>query len=265
MSCRSWKTLIAALAGAAALSVTGCNGMSYGGPSSMGSSMSSQPSATGIWGGTDSVTGLTVTGYIDSAGEAVFIRGDGVQFAGPAQLSGNTLVAAVVGYANFPSTFSDGSSYGLGTLNGTVASGSTLMLRLSFTTQNGTTESGSWSLTFNTLTDSGSSLGTIAASYTDTASGSTISIAGNGTITGRNPQNSCVVNGTITIVNSTYDIYQVTLSYSNCTGTYAALNGVELTGLAVYDPNTSPPLLTIEVAGATTTARFALVINLQGA
>jgi len=257
----AWKRLIAVLVGAAALAIAGCNGMN-----STGSNFTSaQPSATGIWGGTDSVTGLTVTGYVDSAGDAVFIRSDGVQFAGPTQLSGDTFLAAVVGYADFPSTFSDGSTYALGTLNGTVASGSTLTLTLTFTTQNGTMGSGSWSLTFNTLTDSGSSLGTIAASYTDTASGSTIVISGDGTMTGQNPQNSCVVNGTITIVNSAYDIYQVTLSYHSCTGAYAPLNGVVLTGLAVYDPNTSPPQLTIEVAGATTNAKFALVLNLQGA
>jgi hypothetical protein len=255
------KGPIAVLMSAAALALAACNGTSYGGSNSM----TSQPSATGIWGGTDSVTGLTVTGYVDSAGEAVFIRSDGVQFAGPTQLSGDTFVAAVVGYANFPATFSDGSTYALGTLNGTVVSGSTLTLTLNFTTQNGTMGSGSWSLSFNTLTDSGSSLGTIAASYTDTASGSTISISGSGTMTGQNPQNGCVVDGTISIVNSTYDIYQVMLSYHSCTGSYAPLNGVELTGLAVYDPNTSPPQLTIEVAGATTTAKFALVLNLQGA
>jgi hypothetical protein len=34
----------------------------------------------------------------------------------------------------------------------------------------------------------------------------------------------------------------VTLSYQSCTGSYAVLNGVEFTGLAVYNPNTSPPL-----------------------
>lgn len=261
MGRKAWSRLIAALVGAVALALAACNGMNYGNSTPT----MQMPSATGIWGGTDSVTGLTVTGYIDSSGDAVFIRGDGVQFAGPTELSGDTMIAAVVAYADFPQTFSDGSSYGLGTLNGTVASGSTLTLSLTFTTNGGSMESGSWSLTFNSLTNSGSSLGTIAASYTDTASGSTISISADGTMTGQNPANSCVVDGTLTIINSTYDIYQVMLSYHSCTGTYAPLNGVELTGLAVYDPNTSPPLLTIEVTGATTTAKFAIVINLQGA
>lgn len=261
MSRTAWQRLLGSLIGAAVVALAGCNGSNYGNSYSMGS----PPSATGIWSGTDSVTGLTVTGYIDSGGDAVFIRGDGVQFAGPTQLSGDTMIAAVVGYANFPQTFNDGSSYGLGTLNGTLASGSTLTMSLSFTTNGGTMETGSWSLAFNTLTNSGSSLTTIAANYTDSASGSTLTISGDGTMTGQNPANSCVVNGTITIINSTYDIYQVTLSYHNCTGTYAPLNGVELTGLAVYDPSTSPPQLTIEVAGATTTAKFAIIINLQGA
>lgn len=251
--------LIAALISAAALVIAGCNG-SYGGSNYMHPGAAS---ATGIWGGTDSVTGLSVTGYIDSAGDAVFIRSDGVQFVGPTQVSGDTVVAAVIGYTDFPATFADGSTYGLGTLNGTVATGSTLTLSLSFTTNGGTMQSGSWSLTFNTLSNSGSSLGTITANYTDTASGSVISISADGTMTGQNPQNSCVVNGSITIVNSTYDIYQVKLSYQNCTGSYAVLNGVELTGLAVYDPNTSPPLLTIEVAGASAAGKFALILNLQ--
>jgi hypothetical protein len=255
----AWGRLVTALIGAAAVAIAGCNGTDYGSNNSMSSST---PSATGIWGGTDS-TGLTVTGYIDSAGDAVFIRSDGVQFVGPTQLSGDTLVAAVVGYTDFPTTFTDGSSYGLGTLNGTVATGSTLTLNLTFTTNGGTMLSDSWSLSFNTLTDSGSSLGTIAANYTDTASGSVITVSANGVVTGQEP-NSCVVNGNLTIINSTYDIYQVTITYESCTGSYAVLNGVELTGLAVYNPNTSPPQLTIQLAGASATGKFALLLNLQG-
>jgi hypothetical protein len=250
------------MVGGAALTGAACTGSAeFGG---MNNPNPTTASATGIWGGTDSVTGLSVAGYIDSAGEAVFIRADGVQFVGPAQVSGATLVAAVVVYTNFGSSFADGSTYGLGTLNGTVSTGSTLALSLSFTTNGGTAETGSWSLTFSTLTNSGSSLNTISANYTDTASGSVISIAGDGVMTGQNPVSSCVVNGTVTIINSSYAIYQVALTYENCTGTYALLNGLQLTGLAVVNPNTSPTQLTIEVTGATSSNKFALVLYLQG-
>lgn len=259
---RKIRIVSMSLAGAlAALAIAGCNGSIDGG---MSNPMPTNASATGIWGGTDSVTGMNVAGYIDSAGEAVFIRSDGVQFAGATQVSGDTLVAAVVAYTNFGSTFHDGSTYGLGTLNGTVASGSTLTLALSFTTNAGTAETGSWSLTFSTLTNSGSSLNTISANYTDTASGSVISISGNGVMSGQNPANSCVVNGTISIINSSYDIYQVSLTYQNCTGSYAVLNGLQLTGLAVFNPNTSPTQMTISVAGASPSGKFGIVLYLQG-
>ena len=256
-----WITLISLAGGLLAFALAGCNASITSG---MNNPLPMNASATGIWGGTDSVTGLNVAGYIDSSGEAVFIRSDGVQFAGATQVSGNTLVAAVVAYTNFGSTFNDGSTYGLGTLNGTVATGSKLTLSLRLTTNGGTAETGSWSLTFNTLSNSGSSLNTISANYTDTASGSVISISGNGVMTGQNPANSCVVNGMITVINGSYDIYQVSLTYENCTGSYAVLNGLQLTGLAAFNPNTSPTQLTISVAGASSGSKFGLVLYLQG-
>jgi hypothetical protein len=264
MKRRAWITLMAAVLSLAAFTLAGCKGPASRAPPPMGTSSS----ATGVWGGTDSVTGLNVVGYIDSTGNAVFIRADGVQFVGVTQVSGGTLVAAVVVYTNFAlgsgGAFKDGSTYGLGTLNGTVA-GSTLTLGLSFTTQAGTAGTGSWSLAFNTLTNSGSSLSTISANYTDTATGSVISIAADGVVTGQDPANSCVLNGTVTIIDSAYDTYQVSLTYANCTGNYAALNGLQLTGLAVFNPNTSPTQLTISVAGASATGKFGLVLYLQGA
>lgn len=261
---RAWITLISLVGALAAFCVAGCDGTI--------STRASNPtpmnaSATGVWGGTDSVTGMSVAGYIDSAGNAVFVRADGVQFVGATQVSGDTLVAAVVVYTNFGtgSTFKDGSTFGLGTLNGTVATGSALTLSLSFTTNGGTSGSGSWSLAFNTLTNSGSSLTAISANYTDNASGSVISISADGVVTGQNPANSCVLNGTVTLINGSYDTYQVALTYENCTGSYAVLNGLQLTGLAVLNPNTSPTQLTISVAGATTASKFGLVLYLQGA
>ena len=253
------RSRLFAAAGAAlaiVLAVAGCNG-TY--------SKATPPAttvATGIWTGSDTVTGQGVIGYIDTAGTAVFIRADGVQFVGPTQLSGDTLIAAVIGYPNFPATFTDGSTYGLGTVNGTVASGSTLTLTLSFTTNAGTPLADSWSLTYSALSNSGSSLSTLAANYTDSVSGSVLSITASGAMSSQNATTGCVLNGTATIIDGAYDIYQVTVTYENCTGSYAPLNGVQLTGVAVLDPSTSPSQLTIEVAGASTTAKFALLLHL---
>ncbi len=255
------KRLTAVLVGCAALVLAACTGTDYGGSNS---TTPTTASATGIWGGTDASTGQTITGFVDASGLGVFIRADGVQFVGPVQVSGTTVAATVVGYTSFPTTFSDGSTYGLGTLNGTLASGSTLTLTLSFMTNGGTAEPGSWSLTFNTLTNSGSSLGAITANYTDSASGSTVSIAANGVMTSQNAANSCVLNGSVTVVNSAYDIYEVSLTYEDCTGSYAPLNGVQFTGLAVLDPNSSPEQVTIAVSGANSSGKYSLVLNLEG-
>ena len=65
----------------AALLATGCNSMTDD------TANTTTQSATGVWSGTDSVTGLGVTAIINSGGQAVFIRSDGIQFTGAAQVS----------------------------------------------------------------------------------------------------------------------------------------------------------------------------------
>jgi hypothetical protein len=54
----------------------------------------------------------------------------------------------------------------------------------------------------------------------------------------------------------------VTLTFESCTASYAVLNGVQFTGLAALDSTNSPAELTIAVAGATTTSKYAFVLNL---
>ena len=89
---------------------------------------SSSASAAGIWSGTDSASGLGLTGFIDADGQADFYRSDGVQYVGTTQVSGTTLDIALDGYTQYGYQFSDGSTFGTGTLSGThaLASGSTI-------------------------------------------------------------------------------------------------------------------------------------------
>jgi len=249
--------LLAAALGAT-LALGGCTGTDIG---NTGGTTPTNASATGIWSGTDSVTGLTVIGYVNSTGDAVFMRADGAQFAGPTQVSGDTVVAAVVGYADFGNAFSDGSTYGLGTLEGTVTSAGTLTLTLSFTTNNGTAQSGSWSLGYDSITASGASLGAVSATYTDRAGLAAITIDASGAMTGQDG-NGCVLNGSLSVSDGSVDVYQVTFTFASCTGNYAVLNGVQFTGLAALDTSTSPAQLTIAVAGATAAGKYALVLNL---
>lgn len=248
------RALIMAITGAGLL-VTGCKGTLMSG--------GSNAAVTGIWTGTDSTTNLDVTAYIDSSGRATFIRADGVQFAGTLAVSGNTISATVEGYTDFSASFSDGSTYGAGTVSGTVATG-TLSATLDFTTQGGTAITGTWSLSFNALSNRGSSLATVSGNYTDTGTGIVIAIASNGVMSGQNSTNGCVLNGTISVINTSYDIYQVAYNYQSCTGTYAAVNGVQFTGLAALDPTLSPGQLTMAVAGASTAGKYGIISILTG-
>jgi hypothetical protein len=71
----SWFGIIGTIGFASAL-LCGCNSTTDDGSGSG----TSNASATGVWSGNDSVSGLGVTALINAAGQATFIRGDGVQF-----------------------------------------------------------------------------------------------------------------------------------------------------------------------------------------
>jgi hypothetical protein len=239
--------------------LAGCNGSTDTGTSTT----TTDQSATGVWSGTDSATNLSVTGIINSGGQATFIRSDGVQFDGTVSVSGTTLAATVTGYTNFNQAFSDGSTYGIGTLNGTVSTGSSLTATLTFTTNGNTSLTGSWSLSFDALSNSASSASAVAGNYTDVATNATLSIASNGVMSEQNTASGCVLNGSISTTDSSFNVYQVSYTLEDCTGTYAPLNGVQFTGLAYLNTNAAPVQLVVAVAGANSTSKYAIVSNLN--
>ncbi len=258
----SWnRTLgIAGLCGA--LLAGGCNSTLN---DATGSGSSTPASATGVWTGTDSVSGLTVIALINAAGQGTFIRGDGLQFTGPVQVSGSTLVAAVAGYTDFSATFSDGSTYGIGTLNGSVATADSITASLSFTSNGGTAISGTWSLTFQGLSNNTSSDTTISGNYTDVVTGAVLSITTQGVMNSQNPANSCVLNGSVTTHDTSHDLYEVSYSFGNCTSTYLALNDVQFTGLATLNTNVSPAQITMAVIGTSSGGnQYGIVSTLNG-
>jgi hypothetical protein len=236
----------AILAIGAGLILASCNSTIGDGTTS---GTSTNASATGFWSGSDSVSGQTVIALINAAGQGTFIRGDGLQLTGTVQVAGSNLVTAVDGYTDFGSAFSDGSTYGIGTLNGTVVTGSSITATLSFTTNGNTAVTGSWSLTYQTVSNNASSTGAIGGNYTDTVTGAVLSINSNGVMSEQNPNNSCVLNGSVSTNDTTHDLYEVAFTYASCTGAHAVLNGVQFTGLASLNTSQSPALLTIAIIG----------------
>jgi hypothetical protein len=246
----------------ATLILIGCNSGTDSGTST---TTPTNASATGVWSGTDSVSNLAVTAFINSAGEAEFISASGAQlFVGTVQISGSTFDVAVDGYSNFGGTaFSDGSTYGVGTVTGTIVSGSTLTATLSFTTSGGTAITGNWTLSFDAVSNSGSSLSAISGNYTDGATGATVAIDGTGDISSQDANTGCVLTGTVSTTDTSYDVYQIVYTYKNCVGTYAALNGFQLSGLAVLNTSISPTQLDIAVTGGAAGASYGIVDDLN--
>jgi len=250
MSARSTDFIAVCGTAAAVLVLVGCNSTT---DSNNGGGGTTDASPTGVWSGTDSVTGLAVSALIDAFGQAVFFRGDGVQFTGAPQVSGTTLAVTVDGYSDFPSAFSDHSTYGIGTLNGTVTTATGITAALTFTTNGGTALSGKWSLNFEAQSNIASSTTAVSGNYTDNVTGAVTSINTSGGMTSQNPNNGCVLNGSISTSDGSHDIYQVAFSYGNCTGAYAVLNGVQFTGLASLNSRSSPAQLTLAVTGIVST------------
>jgi hypothetical protein len=239
------------------LTVGGCSDVNpslLSGLSSSSGSTSTAASATGIWAGTDSDTGLKLTGLINSGGRADFIRQDGAQYAGTVQVSGGTLIATLDGSVNFGGEFADTSTHGVGTLNATVSTATSIIGTLTFTSSAGSSYPGSWSLGYDSLSTVGSSLSAISGSYTDAAiadinTGASMTISTGGVISGRGAANGCAFSGTMATNDSSIDVYEVSYTYSSCTGSYAVLNNVPFSGLAVFDTTSSPMQLIIGVTG----------------
>lgn len=241
--------------------------VSCGGGGGYGSGGNTPPptnaSPGGIWNGTESVSGLQVTGLVDESGDFHFIRSDGVQYVGTAVTSGNSLSASVNGYTPFGTAFPDGSTHGTGTVSGTISARVSITANTSFKTDSGTVTNGTLNLTFNQLYDQPSALATIAGNYTDTSSGDTVSIDAAGVITAQDANTGCVINGNVTIINASYNAYGVQVTYANCLGAAAVLNGVTLKGLATLDTNTNPVQAIAGVTGSAGGLTYAIVYVLN--
>jgi hypothetical protein len=236
-----------------ALAVVGIAGCKISASDDGSSSTATSSSVVGVWSGADSATGLGVVAVINSAEEAVFIRSDGVQFAGTVQVSGETLAGTVDGYSNFPSTFSDGSNFGIGTVNGTVTSTTTFSAGLSFTTGDSNPIAGEWAVTAASFPN-GFALTSLGGDYTDTVTGNAVKITTGGAISGENTGNGCIMTGTLSTTDSSVNVYQVAYSFASCTGTYGVLNGIKFTGLGFANTNASPVQLVFAVTGSTTSS-----------
>jgi hypothetical protein len=106
----------------------------------------------------------------------------------------------------------------------------------------------------------------ISGNYTNQSvgpsTGAIVSVSGTGELTAQDATSSCVLNGQISLLNSTFDAYSVTYTYSNCGTGYTQLNNVAFAGLGVLNSSNSPAQLIIGVTGISSGTTYGDVLQL---
>ena len=253
------KLFRAALPVLLATSLIACGG---GGGSDSSAPPVQNASAGGLWAGT-LTDGTQVVGIVAETGEFHFLQDDGVQYFGTINTSQTSASANLTGVTPLGTTFADGSTYGTGTLSGSVQERAQLTGSSTFRTAAGTTNTTSVTLTYDNLYDRDSSLQTVAGNFVDLGSSGVVNINTDGTAFMQDPSTNCVINGTVAIIDARYNVYRVQYVYSSCTGEFAALNGVSFRGLGVLDNTGTPEAFVIAVTGVVGTAGYAEIHVLE--
>jgi hypothetical protein len=236
--------------------VAGCFG---GGGGGGGGLVPTTASPGGIWQGTDTRAGQQVAGLVAETGQFNFRLADGALYIGTVTVSGTTGSGSFEGFAPLGTTFADGSTHGTGSVSGNVQERASFTATTQFRTDGGTSYTDTLSLTFNSLYNRASSLTTIAGNFAEAGTGTVFSVTGTGTIFAQDATSGCVINGAVSIINAAYNAYGVSVVYELCTGQYAVLNGVQLTGIGALDNSVSPERAIITLTGAAGATKIAFV------
>jgi len=234
------STNLAAVALAPGHTASQLNGASY--------TIGPAAAAAGIW-VQDVNNAATVIGIVTAAGQSIFINAtDYSQYAtvvgppaAPATVTGTAFSSTLNGFTNFPATYADSSTSGTGTFDATLGADSSLVGAFTFESAGGHAYPATWTLGFATVSLSGSLVSALAGSYVDASStedpntGGTVTITSAGAMASSGTTSGCVLDGTISTADPTTNIYEVAYTYSGCTGSWAVLNGVDFTGLAVLN------------------------------
>jgi hypothetical protein len=92
-----------------------------------------------------------------------------------------------------------------------------------------------------------------------------LTISSAGVLYAQGSVDDCVANGTVSVVSASADLYQVSYTLANCTGSDAVLNGVSFSGLAELNTDASPEAFVLAVTGASSTgAYYGIVSEVSG-
>jgi hypothetical protein len=123
------------------------------------------------------------------------------------------------------------------TVTGTVSTRASMQLTTACVDRAGSSTTTSISLMYDARYDADSSLADIAGNYTlappASSSTNTLNINGDGTVFGlyhNGPR--CTLNGTVSVINSDFNLYRFEVLFSNCTVLASTYEGATMTGFA---------------------------------
>jgi len=255
------KRVNAVTAAGVALLLISCGGggSGIGGAPPPGSSAS----PGGFWRGTDSVSGLQVTGLVDESGNFHFLRGDGVQYVGTAEVNQSSLTANIEGFAPLGFQFSDGSRHGTGSIAATLQPRKTITATTKFQTDSGNASSGTLNLTFDAVYNRASSLATLSGNFANSTNNVVVTVGSNGTLFSQDSVSGCVLNGSVSVINASYNAYRIQFDYANCAGQSSPLNGIQFSGLATLDNTVVPERIIVGATGQSASTKYSVVLYLN--
>jgi hypothetical protein len=204
-------------------------------------------SPAGTWRGTDGAS-REVMLLVSAGGTFQFV--DGAHNQGSGYLTPESGVASPFDLVTpVDQPFPDGTTLANCNFAGSLLERVRMDLKLSCTTRGGLPFSESLVLLFDPVYDRPASLGTVAGNYQASAE-NVLSIAPDGLLFLQDATTGCVVNGQVTVITATANLYNITLQYDSCTGPDKRLNGARFDGFAQLDDTESPEILVIAVIGA---------------
>ncbi len=84
-----------------------------------------------------------------------------------------------------------------------------------------------------------------------------------GAVSSVDPVTSCVITGTVAVVDPLYNAYDVSYTYASCVPPADVLNGLTFTGIATLDNTAAPESLIAGVTANDTTDGYSIVLVLD--
>ena len=214
----------------------------------------------GVWKGADS-DGHPVLALTTEGGLLTWISQDtGEQGFGTVSVNGIDTNIHYTLVVPLGSSLADGSMSAECDGGGSIGERAFWLVNVNCTTSLGGSIESFTELTYDASHLRDSSFAVFAGDYDD--SGLVFSVSTTGEIFEQDPVSGCVVNGQISYIRREFNLYDVSISYSNCTGGEIELNGSTFTGLATLDDSVEPETAVFGLTGAVGEETYSLALQL---